>query len=250
MPPSMTVASLNDVKDDEAAQMEEIKMDNSVVFTNKKNLCTEKYVNSGSTLSLISYHLDKMLSDTNGNPIESLTGLNICKRLRKWSRNEHDRKQFGISLECIQRSHNLSLDRPIPPIVIKCVEFLSLPEHLVIEGIFRKSPQVSKVKKLQDAVNSGKEIIFKGENMAMLVAVLLKTVFRELSEPLLTVSLFEDVIQFPDVSMEERENFVIQLLEELPENNYVVLKYLIEFLSMVGIYNLILIDLIFDHKSI
>ena len=192
--------------------------------------------------SPVSFNIGKRLrkwsttsdSDYNGSLTRSLTGLNIRKRLRKWS--QCNRKQFGTSLEDIRRSHSLPVDWPIPPILIKCVAFLSVPENLVIEGIFRKSPRASKVKELQVAVDCGKETIFEGENMVMLVAELLKTFFRELPEPLLTFYLFDNVTQFLELPMKKRPHFVAQSLQKLPDINYVVLRYLLKFLSMVSIY--------------
>ena len=64
--------------------------------------------------------------------------------------------------------------------------------------------------------------------------VLLKTFLRELSHPLLTYQLFESVLHFADIPRESRLNYCQDLvIKKLPDQNYVVLKYLMEFLVLV-----------------
>ena len=91
-----------------------------------------------------------------------------------------NRKQFGISLEHIQQNYDLPLEWPIPPIVEKCIASLSIPEHLVTEGIFRKSPLTSKVKELRDKFDAGVDVDFDGEDCALAAAALLKIFFQML----------------------------------------------------------------------
>lgn len=64
---------------------------------------------------------------------------------------------------------------------------------LETEGLFRRSPNVMKVKQLKDAANRGQLLTFDDPHEA---AVLLKTVLRELREPLLTYDLYDEVMQF------------------------------------------------------
>ena len=140
--------------------------------------------------------------------------------------------QFGASLNWIS-VNNENCD--IPPIVKQCVEFLSTPEHLETLGIFRRSANVSDVKAIQAKVNSGEEPHFDDGTDVHLVAVLLKAFFRELPEPLLTFDLFEDVMSFQQLPTEAREKFIKDSLKsKLPEQNFLVLKYLVNFLSMVS----------------
>lgn len=61
------------------------------------------------------------------------------------------------------------------------------------EGLFRRSANVLKVRQLKEAANKGNPITFDDPHEA---AVLLKTVLRELKEPLLTYELYDEVMQF------------------------------------------------------
>lgn len=139
--------------------------------------------------------------------------------------------QFGASLDWISLNNDNST---IPPIVKKCVEFLSTPAHLETEGIFRRSANVAQIKAIKAKINAGEDIRFGDETDVHYVAVLLKTFFREMPEPLLTFDLFEEVMRFQDIPTEARASFMKDALsKKLPERNFLVLKYLVNFLSMV-----------------
>ena len=139
--------------------------------------------------------------------------------------------QFGAPLNWIaENNDNIN----IPPIVKKCVEFLSTPEHLETVGIFRRSANVADVKATQAKVNAGEDIIFDEQTDVHLAAVLLKAFFRELPEPLLTFDVFEDVMNFQQLPTDARTSFMKDTLRnKLPEQNFLLLKYLVNFLSMV-----------------
>ena len=99
--------------------------------------------------------------------------------------------QFGASLEWI-REHNP--ESFIPPVVRKCVEYLSKAESLETEGIFRRSANALLIKELKARVNAGEHRFdFDDPHVA---AVLLKTFLRELKEPILTFELFGQVVTF------------------------------------------------------
>lgn len=138
-------------------------------------------------------------------------------------------QQFGVSLQFIKEHHGGEV---IPPLVRQCVEFLSSPDALETEGLFRRSANVALVKELQAKVNKGEQIEFNDD--VHIAAVLLKTFLRELEEPLMTFDLYDEITQFQSISKEERPRQVkILILEKLPEDNYQVLKYIVQFLSKV-----------------
>ncbi|KMQ91457.1 rho gtpase-activating protein 1 [Lasius niger] len=137
--------------------------------------------------------------------------------------------QFGASLHFIKENNN---GDPIPPILRQCVEFLDTPDALETEGIFRRSANVAVIKELQNRCNQGLPIDFQGD--PHIAAVLLKTFLRELDEPLMTYELYDEITQFQTLSKDERPRKVkILILEKLPEDNYQVLKYIVQFLSRV-----------------
>ncbi|EFN74694.1 Rho GTPase-activating protein 1 [Camponotus floridanus] len=137
--------------------------------------------------------------------------------------------QFGTSLQFIKENNN---GDPIPPILRQCVEFLDTPDALETEGIFRRSANVAVIKELQNRCNQGLPVDFHGD--PHIAAVLLKTFLRELDEPLMTYELYDEITQFQTLSKDERPRKVkILILEKLPEDNYQVLKYVVQFLSRV-----------------
>ncbi|KAI9564247.1 hypothetical protein GHT06_007985 [Daphnia sinensis] len=142
-------------------------------------------------------------------------------------------QQFGVSLQFIKNHNN---GQVIPPIVCRCVEFLSQPDALETEGLFRRSASVTLVRDVQSRINRGEAIDFQQDFPGdyHLAAVTLKTFLRELKEPLMTFDLFDDIINFQRLNKEERAQMVKTLiLERLPEDNYILLKYLAQFLAKV-----------------
>uniref|UniRef100_A0A0V0GA13 Putative cdc42 rho gtpase-activating protein n=1 Tax=Triatoma dimidiata TaxID=72491 RepID=A0A0V0GA13_TRIDM len=138
-------------------------------------------------------------------------------------------QQFGVSLQFIKDNNN---GQVIPPIVRQCVDFLTSPDALETEGLFRRSANVTVVKDMQAKINNGQEVDFNGD--VHIAAVLLKTFLRELEEPLMTFDLYDEITLFPSISKDERPRHVkILILEKLPEDNYKVLKYIVQFLSKV-----------------
>uniref|UniRef100_A0A182WZ36 Rho-GAP domain-containing protein n=1 Tax=Anopheles quadriannulatus TaxID=34691 RepID=A0A182WZ36_ANOQN len=140
--------------------------------------------------------------------------------------------QFGVSLRFI--IENSACLNCIPPIVRKCVDHLSLPDVVETEGIFRRSGNYARIKELRAKINAGDEVQLSNEDTHV-VASLLKTFLRELEEPLLTYELYEDITQFGEWKTEEtRSRNVKQLLRErLPEENYELFKYIVEFLGKI-----------------
>jgi len=142
-------------------------------------------------------------------------------------------QQFGVTLQHI-KEHNGG--QVIPPVVQQCVQFLSQPDALETEGLFRRSASVALVREVQFRFNTGEVIDFQKEFPGdyHLAAVILKTFLRELKEPLMTFELFDEIVRFQRLSKEERTIMVNTLiLEKLPEDNYTILKYLTQFLAKV-----------------
>ena len=66
-------------------------------------------------------------------------------------------QQFGASLEWIRLNNN---DQLIPPIMNVCMDFLSKPDNLETEGIFRKCGNASQIKELMAKINNGERVSF------------------------------------------------------------------------------------------
>uniref|UniRef100_A0A3Q2ZKV0 Rho GTPase activating protein 1 n=1 Tax=Hippocampus comes TaxID=109280 RepID=A0A3Q2ZKV0_HIPCM len=105
---------------------------------------------------------------------------------------------------------------------------------LEIEGIFRRSANVTLVKEIQLRYNSGrKPVNFREMEDVHLAAVILKKFLRELPEPLLTYQLYNDIVNFASVPSDSQVTVMKTLVESLPEENYAALRYLITFLAQV-----------------
>ncbi|ALC43454.1 RhoGAP68F, partial [Drosophila busckii] len=139
--------------------------------------------------------------------------------------------QFGVTLKFIVM-HSPCLNS-IPPIVRKCVDSLSITGVIDTEGIFRRSGNHAEIMALKDRVNRGEDVDLSNVNVHV-VAGLLKSFLRDLAEPLLTFELYDDITKFLDWPKEERNRNVTQLIrEKLPEENYELFKYIVDFLVRV-----------------
>jgi len=138
-------------------------------------------------------------------------------------------QQFGVTIEWINSQQQVS----IPPVMTKCIDFLSHPDCLEVEGIFRRSANAAVVRELQTKIDQGETVDFEIQDVHI-AAVLLKTFLRELSHPLLTYQLFDSILHFTDLPKESRLSYCQDLvIKKLPDQNYVVLKFLVEFISLV-----------------
>lgn len=104
-------------------------------------------------------------------------------------------QQFGATLAWIKENNG---GQDVPPIMHKCIDFLSRPDCLETEGVFRRSANAVLVREMQRKINAGDTIVFADGSEAdvHIAAVLLKTFLRELQEPLLTFDLFQHVVAF------------------------------------------------------
>lgn len=85
----------------------------------------------------------------------------------------------------------------IPPVVRKCIDYLSSEQAMQTEGLFRRSANMKTVKEVQELLNSGEEVNFDDYEQSVHVAsVILKSFLRELEEPILTFDLFQDITSF------------------------------------------------------
>ncbi|KAH6924304.1 hypothetical protein HPB50_014847 [Hyalomma asiaticum] len=141
-------------------------------------------------------------------------------------------QQFRASLEHIKKHNN---GDPIPNVVRDCVTYLDNDNALETEGIFRRSANTQVVKAVQALFDEGKYVNFDAYKNVHVAAVILKTFLRELDEPLLTFDLYDDVMSFQELDQSEKMAQARSLLlERLPEDNYELLKYIVEFLAKVS----------------
>ncbi|XP_073172424.1 rho GTPase-activating protein 8 isoform X4 [Lepidochelys kempii] len=145
-------------------------------------------------------------------------------------------QQFGVSLQYLKDKNKGQL---IPPVMEQTVFYLK-SKGLRVEGLFRRSASIQTIKEVQKLYNQGKPVNFDDYGDIHIPAVILKTFLRELPQPLLTFESYDQILGITSVESSLRVTSCKQVIQGLPEHNYVVLKYLICFLHMVSqesIYN-------------
>ncbi|CAL8075353.1 unnamed protein product [Calicophoron daubneyi] len=139
-------------------------------------------------------------------------------------------QQFNVSLQFIKMNNG---GRTIPIVLEDTVDYLR-EFGLDTEGIFRRSVSVKRIRDLQEAYNRGEQVDLREYDDPHLAASLLKCFLRELSEPLLTFELYDDVLSTGNLHGREKVSAIKELiLTKLPDDNYEILNYLGRFLTEV-----------------
>lgn len=140
-------------------------------------------------------------------------------------------KQFGVSLSWM-KEHNGG--ESIPVVMSTSVKFLR-EYGLEVEGIFRRSANQKTVKDFCSMFDAGHSVTYKNPDDVHCAAVIIKKFLRELPEPLMTFRLYDIIIastSIPDPAEKLKVVWYI-LRNELPDENFLLLKFLMEFLSEV-----------------
>ncbi|XP_034726859.1 rho GTPase-activating protein 25 isoform X1 [Etheostoma cragini] len=128
----------------------------------------------------------------------------------------------------------------VPILVQKCVEFIR--EHgLNEEGIFRLPGQDNAVKQFRDAFDAGERPSFPRDTDVHTVASLLKLYLRELPEPVVPWTQYQDFLDctnnVPDASSTEGWEKIDKQIALLPKTNYNLLSYVCRFLFEVQLHS-------------
>ncbi|CAI9604292.1 unnamed protein product [Staurois parvus] len=124
-------------------------------------------------------------------------------------------------------------------LVEQCVDFIR-QRGLTEEGLFRLPGQANLVKELQDAFDCGEKPAFDSNTDVHTVASLLKLYLRELPEPVIPYSKYEDFLSCAKQLSKEEESGMAELVKQvksLPPVNYNLLKYICRFLDEVQSYS-------------
>ncbi|NXO52606.1 RHG25 protein, partial [Aramus guarauna] len=123
----------------------------------------------------------------------------------------------------------------VPILVQKCAEFIR--EHGVSEeGIFRLPGQDNLVKQLRDAFDAGERPSFGRDTDVHTVASLFKLYLRELPEPVVPWTQYEDFLlcgQALDADERKGHQELLKQLSLLPRDNYNLLSYICRFLHEI-----------------
>ncbi|CAB3248473.1 unnamed protein product [Arctia plantaginis] len=200
-------------------------------YLNLEKLCIPDAVLEYDKLLLSKNPRAAEMARQNTEPVEKAPAPTEVPAPLKDSLSPPPTQQFGVSLQFI-KENNVNMVGSIPPVVRQCVEFLSQPDALETEGLFRRSANISVTKELQRSCNRGEPVRFRNDPHN--AAVLLKTFLRDLEEPLMTFDLYDEILKFQTWSNRDKPRQVkILILERLPLDNYKLLKYIIQFLWKV-----------------
>lgn len=143
-------------------------------------------------------------------------------------------QQFGVSLSWLRERNN---GECIPPVVSVSVEFLR-ESALEVEGIFRRSANMKDVKDFCRMFDAGHPVTYRNPDDVHCAAVIIKKFLRELPEPIMTFKLYDAIVtstSIPDATGKLKVVWYI-LHSELPQENFILLKFLMEFLNEVLSY--------------
>ncbi|XP_032042920.1 protein FAM13A isoform X4 [Aythya fuligula] len=142
-------------------------------------------------------------------------------------------KVFGVSLLELQQQ-GLSKNG-IPIVVWNIVEYLT--QHgMAQEGLFRVNGSMKMVEQLRLQYERGEEVELVKDGDVYSAASLLKLFLRELPDGIISSALQPKFIQlYQDARNDiQKESNLKELLKELPEAHYCLLKYLCQFLIKVA----------------
>lgn len=142
---------------------------------------------------------------------------------------------FGKSLSDIMVYERKFGARLVPILVEKCAEFIR--EHgLVEEGIFRLPGQDNQVKQFREAFDAGERPSFPSDTDVHTVASLLKLYLRELPEPVVPWTQYQDFLDSTlmlDATTAAGKEKLEKQISLLPKVNYNLLSYICRFLFEV-----------------
>ncbi|XP_019727200.1 rho GTPase-activating protein 24-like, partial [Hippocampus comes] len=125
--------------------------------------------------------------------------------------------------------------RSVPLVVEQCVAFIR-ERGLQEVGLFRQPGRASLVRELQEAFDAGERPSFDSNTDVHTVASLLKLYLRQLPEPLIPFSHYQDFLLSGQKLSSDRTQGLGELrnlLQELPVANFNLLKFICQFLNEV-----------------
>nr|XP_060504792.1 rho GTPase-activating protein 17 isoform X4 [Panthera onca] len=144
----------------------------------------------------------------------------------KWA----EKPAFGTPLQ----EHLKRSGREIALPIEACVMLL-LETGMKEEGLFRIGAGASKLKKLKAALDCSTSHLDEFYSDPHAVAGALKSYLRELPEPLMTFSLYEEWTQVASVQDQDKKlQDLWRTCQKLPPQNFVNFRYLIKFLAKLA----------------
>ncbi|XP_022079351.1 rho GTPase-activating protein 8-like isoform X2 [Acanthaster planci] len=141
-------------------------------------------------------------------------------------------QQFGVSLDFLAENEG---GDPIPKVIRQTVATIQ-KRGLETEGIFRRCPNANTIKEVQRMYNEGKEVDYNALLDVHVPALILKTFFRELPEPIMTFELYDEIMNMHDLQDNDARIAACRsiICEKLPERNYIILQHLMDLLHKIS----------------
>nr|XP_055033591.1 protein FAM13B isoform X1 [Misgurnus anguillicaudatus]XP_055033592.1 protein FAM13B isoform X1 [Misgurnus anguillicaudatus]XP_055033593.1 protein FAM13B isoform X1 [Misgurnus anguillicaudatus]XP_055033594.1 protein FAM13B isoform X1 [Misgurnus anguillicaudatus] len=141
---------------------------------------------------------------------------------------------FGIPLEEVQ--HSGQPGHEVPLLVRSIVEYIEEHGGLHLEGLFLVNGNAERVEWLRQRYDSGVEVDLEKEADLASAVSLLRLFLQELPEPIIPAGLQAQILQlYQDYSSEEEMGRNMKyFLQQLPQVNYSLLRFLCRFLSGVA----------------
>uniref|UniRef100_A0A8C9WF56 Family with sequence similarity 13 member B n=1 Tax=Scleropages formosus TaxID=113540 RepID=A0A8C9WF56_SCLFO len=141
---------------------------------------------------------------------------------------------FGIPLEEVRQSGQPGQE--VPLLVKHIVEYIEEHGRLDLEGLFLVNGNAERVEWLRQRYDSGEEVDLEKEADLASAVSLLRLFLQELPEPVVPISLQGHILQlYQDYSSEEElARNMKYFLQQLPQVNYSLLRFLCRFLSGVA----------------
>ncbi|XP_030621452.1 protein FAM13B [Chanos chanos] len=141
---------------------------------------------------------------------------------------------FGVPLEEVQQSGQPGQE--VPLLVRSIVEYIEEHGGLDLEGLFLVNGNAERVDWLRQRFDSGEDVDLQKEADVASAVSLLRLFLQELPEPVIPTGLQIHILQlYQDYSSEEElARNMKYFLQQLPQVNYSLLRFLCRFLSNVA----------------
>ncbi|XP_069834408.1 protein FAM13A isoform X2 [Dendropsophus ebraccatus] len=142
------------------------------------------------------------------------------------------RKVFGVPLKDLHKEGLVM--NGVPAVVWSVVEYLR-SEGITQEGLFRINGNVKVVEQLRVKYENGEQVTLPEDGDVHSAASLLKLFLREMPDGVISSAMLPRFIQVYQESESDarRERSLKELIKELPDTHYSLLKYLCHFLTQV-----------------
>lgn len=154
-----------------------------------------------------------------------------CNKDANLTDKGESRKLFGVPLTVL-----ITEDCNVPVVIERLLAAIEVC-GLYTEGIYRKSGVSSKVKELKAKMEENpEEVNFENYQVHVLASVL-KSFLRDMSEPLLTFECYENFITAAHMTeTQDRVATLYDILKKLPKSNYDLMERLIFHLARVALH--------------